>query len=447
MTTPADLHDRLGALADLGAHDALATDLSAPAAAWQRGLGFRRRRRIGTAAIVVVALALLAGLGGTAFAQRDTVIAPAGSNAPAGLPDRFFEVSPWLAGTDDEGPLGRLAVLIPAQRKDLLGRSEDGLVGISATTGEYRFVDLPDRAEGGTLSPDGRKVAYWSPGPITGTPNSYEDGSPPASGLAIHDAETGETTRASIESEHGLMVDDLVWVDDATLAVGYGDYRVGDEAAGTPLGKGQGTSIRWYLWSVDDDLVLERPLPKRWLDVDTAADGRILADKEILDPRTGTQERLRYRFGFMGVTALDALGTRVALPGDGGDNSRVPNTLQVTGTDGTTTIVPDSKHTYAAIGWSDKTHVAVHAAPAPGHIQDLRVDLIDIEDGTRVTLIDAHGVGDNSFQLATDLLSEPTLDAVDPPHPLDPRWVIAGLLSIVGAAGIALLRWRRRVAA
>ncbi len=444
------LHERLTDLADLGAPGG-AVDPSEPAAAWQRGVAFRRRRRVGTAAIVVVALALLTALSGTAFVRSDSVIAPAGSTPSAGLPDRFYEPSPWLAGTDDEGPLGQLAVILPADRGSWTGLDEREWVGVSATTGEYRFLDLPDRAEGGELSPDGTRVAYWTTGPVTGTPNTSYGQALVIDGFAVHDSTSGETSRVPIESEHGLMLssDDMYWADEDTLLIEHGRYLVGDEAEDSPTGSGFGNDFSWTVWSMTEDgPVLDSTLPER-ASVYAAAEGKVLLDKNVLDLADGSRSAIKYSVPLLNVTALDPSGTRVALPGTGGKNNKTPSTLQVTSTDGTTTIVPDSARTYAVLAWSDDDHVVVWTRPQSAKnraLPDPVVELIDVGDGTRQRLIDTHYVGGNTFQLATDLLAAPTVAAVEPPRPLDPRWVAGGLASILVLAGVALVMWRRRVA-
>ncbi len=438
------LHDRLVDLADLGVPSPAAPPHE-PATAWQRGASFRRRRRLGTAAIAVVSLVMLVGLGGSAFVRADSTIEPAGSQGPAGLPDRFYAPSPWLAGTAEEGPLGQVAVLMTADRGTWTGTEERVPIAISATTGEYRFLDLPDRAEGGELSPDGTRVAYWTTGPVTGTANTQSGQALVVDGLAVHDTVTGETTRAPIESEHGLSAGDLMWADAETLLVDYSRYTVGDEAADTPLGSGRGTIEPWTVWSVTDEgLVREEALADRD-EVYAAADGRVLLDRHVLDLASGTRTRIDYDVPLLDVTAVDGSGTRIALPGTGGRNNRTPSRIQVTGVDGVTTVVPDSTRTYAVMGWADEQRVVVQTKPRSSGIEGLRLDLVDVRDGSRERLLTTYGVGSNTFDLATDLLASPTVEAVEPPSPLDPRLVTGGLVSIVLAAGVGLVVWRRRV--
>src|SRR5690349_8960591 len=109
----------------------------------------RRQRLIGVA--VAAALAVLVGTAALVV-PAPVVVMPAGEVHAPGFPTRVYTPSRWLAGTDDKGPLGQLALITGAPRHD-----GNGIVGVSATTGEYRFLDLPGFVEGTTpdLAPDG----------------------------------------------------------------------------------------------------------------------------------------------------------------------------------------------------------------------------------------------------------------------------------------------------
>ncbi|MGZ3527302.1 MAG: hypothetical protein ACXVAO_06330 [Vulcanimicrobiaceae bacterium] len=192
MTT---LHDRLADLVD---------DLPTPPPGddlWERGRRFHRLRRGGTLAIVATAVLALVAIAGLTW-QRSSAPSPAPTPAgsPVGLPDRFYPPSPWLPGTDDAGPLGRLIAVVQAERGGW-GGTRQGVVGISASTGDYRFLDLPDLAGGAVLSADGRHVAYWVTGAVSG---SAHVGSAPVVGVAVYDTVTGHVERQVVPTEHGL---------------------------------------------------------------------------------------------------------------------------------------------------------------------------------------------------------------------------------------------------
>ena len=131
-----DLRERLGALAD-----AAPTTVSTPDL-WRRG---RRRqvRRALAATVAIAAVSTIVGIGGATIARKVESIGPVTSPSERmRLPDRFFSPSPWLKGTDDTGPIGPLVAVTYTVRRSWRS-SSNGLVGVSATTGEYRFLDLP----------------------------------------------------------------------------------------------------------------------------------------------------------------------------------------------------------------------------------------------------------------------------------------------------------------
>ena len=208
MTT---LHDRLADLAD-----------EAPASLpdpglWDRGRRYHRRRRAGTLAVLGVAVLVLALLGGIGRHRAAPPVQPA--TGSVGLPDRVWNPSPWLPTTDRPG---QLIAVTGAQRGSWTGM-HPGVVGISATTGEYAFLDLPDAeldvSETPVLSPDGRRVAYWLTGETAGTPNTSRG---PITGVAVLDTGTGDVSRHWIRTAHGLMPDFLAWADDETVVFSAG---------------------------------------------------------------------------------------------------------------------------------------------------------------------------------------------------------------------------------
>lgn len=215
----ADLRDALQTLAR--EHEPAPDEVS-PEELWSRGV---RRQRLRAAAAGLVALLVLAagvGLGSWLPGALQPEVVPAAPPGQPRVPRSIGQPGASVPGTGEAGPLGQLAVLWSTNRN---GRP--ALFGISATTGDYRFLDVPRLAspEQVALSPDGRRVAYWISGSV---PGKAVPGDPTGLrwrtvvGIAVYDTVTGHTVRHEINSEHGLSVQGLWWADDDQLVVSYG---------------------------------------------------------------------------------------------------------------------------------------------------------------------------------------------------------------------------------
>lgn len=189
----AELRERLGDLADQ------VPTTSPPADLWDRGRRYGRRRTLTQVVVASCCLLLLAVGVSTAwhgFSKPD--VAPANVDTPGHLPDRIFTPSPWTPGTDVAGPPGRLAAIHPSTRRVAEGwigsREYVGIVGVSATDGSSRFLDLPtstdERVPGEygqvALSPDGTKVGFARFDGVDA------EGFPVLTGWGVYDALTGE---------------------------------------------------------------------------------------------------------------------------------------------------------------------------------------------------------------------------------------------------------------
>jgi hypothetical protein len=108
--------------------------------------------------------------------------------------------------------------------------------------------------------------------------------------------------------------------------------------------------------------------------------------------------------------------------------------------------VPGSQHAFQAQSWIDDDHLSVLQLTGPLESPEgPSVVKVDIRSGETETLVTYDQDAAFDTQLATDLLTEPTVGAVEPPHPLDPRKVTGGAAAIALAAIGALIAWRRRV--
>jgi hypothetical protein len=115
--------------------------------------------------VLAIAAVALVVLGSATWLRSPAAVEPLPADTPGGMPDRLYPASEWLPGTDDAGPLHQIAALVPHARGTWTGMDDGQVVGVSATTGEYRFVDLPglvsdEFLDQRSLSPDGRYVAY-----------------------------------------------------------------------------------------------------------------------------------------------------------------------------------------------------------------------------------------------------------------------------------------------
>ncbi|WP_109506238.1 hypothetical protein [Nocardioides speluncae] len=444
-----ELRERLGDLADQAPATAPMPNL------WEQGRRYGRRRTLTQVAVASCCLLLAVGVG-TAWAQlREPEFPPARGDEPVYLPDRLYNPSPWLPGTDDEGPLGLLVAIIDAERRSWIS-SHSGLVGVSATTGDYRFLDVPGCAcdsfdESPLLSPDGRYVAYPIVGDTSGEPNTVRD--KPVTGLAIYDAITGETVRHSVESAHGLADIQMAWID-GHLWFNLSHWKHGgaDGASGGP--------IRVWSWDpVADDVARLAAADNLDLELDvvgrdqigTMSDGssrlRILGDREDLSHPPFTIKRTT-----LGGFFADPTKKRIATVGGGADETMSDGKPQpiLVGTvplgKKTTTTVAMNRvprfRTYRLVGWRDVNHVLAHNGDSPWLMS------VDVQTGAaeRVTRLPDVNWGTGT-QIASDMLTAPIAEAKAPPAPWDPR-VKLGLSVGAVAAGIwglvTLLRWRRR---
>lgn len=430
------LHERLGDLA--GSAPAPPPDPNL----WDRARRYHRRRRVGTAAVAAACVLAVVALVGLDSWQRSPSIEPAAPGAQPALPARFFEPSPWLPGTDGE-PMGTLAAVVGAERRSFTSLAAvEAVVAVSATTGEYRFLDLPDDAHdlgsGPVLSPDGTRVAYWLTGATSGTPQTSGGQSLPVVGIGVWDAETGEVTRHEVETEHGLAPYDLLWADPTRLVVRWGRYRVGDDAAAADQG-GSTDRVGQRVWQVGDP---DGPVP---IGVDAFLDtsngrGRVLLSgsrRPVLDLVTGERAGPQVKAkSLLHVSALSPDGTAVAYP----RGNRNPGRLVVVTEAGVSDPLVGDR-VWAAVGWLDDDTVAFVTRDT----DQATIETISLSTGERADLIEA-GAG---FQpapgnLATDLLGVQPRDFPEPARPWNPQ-VVAGFVGFaVLVALMCLWGWRRR---
>jgi hypothetical protein len=417
MTT---LHDRLADLADEAPIGVPAPDL------WTRGQRVHRRRCAGTVVIVAVTVLVLGILGVTSWQRDRQEPLPTVPTEGMRLPDHLYVPSRWLPGTDDDGPLGRLSAIVLGVR---------GVTGVSASTGEYRHLDLPGWiglsdtvgafSAVNALSADGTRVAYWYDLDVD-------------QGVAVYDATTGEIERHDLPSEHGIEPDGLVFAGDQL----WFNYQRYTDAEQDLTGRGP------QVWDLGSGAVL----PPRWPDLGlfqtTVADGRLVrADGGLelwtADRRQPVRRTVDRSLTGPVVVGPDA-GTVAAIQDPDGPSvfTDQPGDLLVlrpaTPRHLTGTAVPGVR-AYAVLGWRDDQHLVVYGDGAVYRS-------VGIDSGEAVSLVDAD-LPNGNYLVAQDAWSAPSFDAPAPPDPLDPRLTWGGGVGVVVAGAFLLVLWRRRVRA
>ena len=178
-----------------------------PDAAWTRG---RRRQRLHQVA-VAASIVLLAGLGAVVAAPlarlADPPVAATPSRSGPRLPDVIREPGGWEPAFG-KAP-GPLAAVGTGERSGWLS-STPALWGVSAVTGESRFLDLPGAAgTDAALNPAGTRLAYWVTEGEAGAPGV--DGRRATTGVAIRDLTTGDESRWDAATQNGMASGELVW--------------------------------------------------------------------------------------------------------------------------------------------------------------------------------------------------------------------------------------------
>ncbi|HEX4976497.1 MAG TPA: hypothetical protein VFV40_01405 [Nocardioides sp.] len=441
-----DLRDGLHALAQRRAPAVAPPDL------WRRGVRRQRRVRLATTGLVLAAVTL--GVVGTAVvgdALRTAPPPPAGTRAEGAIPDRLHTPSPWLDGTQGEPP-GPLAVIAGAERlTGWRGTVVNGWVGVSAGTGEYRFLDLPGAVDLGaedmlgsetdpSLSPDGTAVAYW----LTHPENADWVG-----GWASYDTVTGEVVRHRVPSRLGLSPETLEWVGNDTVLVEHSvvTQRSSDSlsATGRPL----------VLWSATTDALVrpaDDPVPVG--SVWTTSRGIATVTGRRVELRDAGTGEARARFAVrprrdVQDGAVDADGRAVALLPHSSQLSvrtLLVGELPRDGTRGSVAVEPlrVGVELYAVLGWKDAEHVLVRGA-LPGSTRRYGgIYAVDVGTGRRELLVREtreNWIGSPVY--AAELWARPPVSRPAPDRAYDPRWLAGAGVAAVGSL-VLLVRWRRR---
>ncbi|WP_457207831.1 hypothetical protein [Nocardioides sp. P5_C9_2] len=438
-----------------GLSDADPATAPPPGELWDRGRRWHRRRRRGTALALVGATLLTAAWAGLGVERSRSTSAASSYDGAVGLPDRVYAVSPWLPARLPGSPV---VAVESADRGGWWG-SRPGLVAISATTGQYGFLDLPDYAgQGFALAPDGEHVAYWGSGEPSGDPNTADGQRPTVTGVAVYDTTTGEVARHGVATRHGLMPEGLVWADGATLLAGFAQWEGGDHSDAMSSMAGPGENL---LWRLGQDPTSLPPLGDGGFAVvdnftEAAGDLVVLADRGrlLLDLGTGRAGRVPLpappgQSGADGSSAALRADGAYAQVGGPGLGSRFPNrvtsaVVRAAGAPTDVRVLRGTSRTFQVLGWRDRDSVVLVRAESPSW-DAVRVESVDVRTGEAETLVRYEEDAGLKWAWAGDVLDADPVPGVRPPSPLDPRHLWGGLALIALVTAASVTRWRHRV--
>ena len=448
---PVDVIDRLERLA---AHaPARGVD---PGVVWARGRR-RQRRRAGAAVAAVVVVGLLGTTTTSSLLERAQRVEPAGSADRLVLPDVIRQPGAWEPAFP--ATPGRLSAVGVTPRGTLWPwASRSAVWGVSASTGESRFLDLPDALSGAqpALSADGTRVAYWlDTSADVEALGAAGEGAMLSDGVAVLDVESGERQTWTVESPHGLWVNGLAWAGDVL----WWSAGAAKESAGALTATGM-----VHTWELRSD---------RRTTAGRSALGQPVSANGVVPGTDGFLESVAARR----ATRVTGVGppTKLSLelpddstPGDirgvrnpapSSDGTRVAGLLApsyytedaepldlVTGRiDGRSAelSVVDGVAAGAVLGWRSPTEVVLadlddveSGRPA----RSLRAWTVDVTTGERSDLLELSG---NTPQVAAGAWAAEVVPAPGAPFAPDPRLVGAGGM-VVLAFCVSLWRDLRR---
>ncbi|MEP6666317.1 MAG: hypothetical protein ABJA81_07720 [Nocardioidaceae bacterium] len=426
--------------------------MSPPDDAWTKGRRSRRRWQL-TAVGFATAVAALGGsvVWGTMAPPSgpDVATPPSYDAADLHIPDGIWKPSPWLSGTEDDGPLGPLAVIGTVNdRHTSWLHSERAVYGVSALTGEYRYLDLPDaeldpRATV-ALSPDGTQIAYLYSGKPEQQPRFH------VIGLAVYNTPTGTVKKYQIDNKVGLDLSRNLgprWSTD-------GSY-VYMRATSSYLGSHFPRTAKAVVLNLVTGVIRMRSIPFS-----------LGFDHWVAGPAFRTPTGIIARFDDLpgapraerwGGFAVSPGGTTAAFAtqgpdGNGHQTTRLyvaPMPKEPNGISKAELVQPpvsfDSISGWV-LGWSDDSHVVgvLGGNPLTGTPRDGCICSVDIESGALETYIESsEDIATLQPQFATDLLTRAQANRDAPRDPVDPRVLaLAGALLVIGAM-LLIWGWHR----
>lgn len=435
-----------------------------PGGLWERGIRRRHRRRVLAAGVATTAIVLGAAVAPVGLdVLRGPRPVPATPGSSAALPEQLYVADPRTPGTAEEGPLGRLAVILGAERhRGFWGRYENGTVGVSATTGEYRFLDLPDRVVEGdrwlngaepVLSPDGRHVAYWL---------RHPDEPTWVGGYAVYDTVSGEVVRREVPGERGVLSQELAWTGPDALVV---QYAVVSMRGTSSMASRTQAPVMWWpdrhqtypLESLGDREISAISPTRSGFGVFSGS--RLsLANRHgsVSGPEgrslPGAVRFVRGQVGHDRATLSPDARTVVLLPQSAALLSRrlLVGAVEVAGDqvgrgpDVRPRPLPVGLEMVDLLGWKDAEHVVVRGVRPGTAGTRASAYSVDVRTGEHEPVIDEHpGNWAPRADYADVLWARSPLPRPAPGDVLDPRVPAGGAAAALVLAVVALRRWRR----
>lgn len=413
-----------------------------PDALWTRGRRQQRRRGMAVAACVSV----LAGLGAAGAAPLVRLIDPPVATAPEGagmvLPDAIRTPGRWEpAFSHAPGPLSAVGRGV----RGGWGNDRASLWGVSALTGESRFVDLPDSAptfsfDSTALSDDGTRLAYWT---STGTPGepAEEGRALVPTGVAILDLTTGDVRLWDAGTTMGLQTEALVWAGD-TLWFRAGAFRGSEYPAPTTwtwgaIGEPEvATASPW-----DNAMAVTSPSSDGFLTARGTAARRV---RTVDAAGVFTTVRLVHAGSTTSEPRLSRDGRLIAglqqTPGVGSSGAPLPLVVGPV-EDGRAVLEPVVGVQATSVrGWRSATEVVIGSEMVEGVIE---VSSVDVIDGVVSPLT---SIGDDIVPttFAADAWTADVVPAPGAPFAPDPLLVGAGLVALAFVLWRVIVRVRRR---
>jgi hypothetical protein len=462
-----------------------APDIDATAASssqtWRRARSARRRGIVAVSFLVVAML-----IGGVFVAvglSGITKPAPAKpvpyDESKLAIPNRVWLPSEWTPSTDDAGPLGPLALASFAPRRtSWFDTDPSALYGVSAATGEYRFIDLPDAdfREGTSaelaLSPDGTEIGYWLLGEVAKPQPHLDD-----VGFAEYNTVSGRVTRHVVPTRYGLAPSWMTWsASGGQLAVAYSQWQSDHKDFGGTSGDGSAS-----LWTPASNHVV--PMFKGssfdLTDLGIGKDRRGLNIFEgtrrsllTVNPRTGSTSSITLSLQGSVQAMRSPDGSLIAFGGASSEGSVQGDIFSDSfGGAGTSDVFLARRPASAGsrwpardlhlpspatelVGWIDSGHLMVEVfSTSRFHLlQHPRFVSVDVSTGTMRTVLQLefpNPLSVASIGFATELIGKPFVPGQAPHNYRDPRvlpGVAVGVLAAVLLVGVFwwLQSWGRR---